>query len=128
MPNPTVAILGSSADRTKFGNKSLRAHRQAGWDVYPVNPRGGEIEGLTVYRSIEEVPVDKLNRVSMYLVPAIGIQVLEQIAAKGCEELWLNPGSESPELFERAVELDLNPIAACSIVDLGLRPSDFPDE
>ncbi len=128
MPNPTVAILGSSADRSKFGNKSLRAHQQAGWDVYPVNPRGGEIEGLTVYRSIDEVPVEKIDRVSMYLAPAVGIQVLDQIAAKGCEELWLNPGSESAELFNRAIELDLNPIAACSIVDLGLRPSDFPDE
>lgn len=128
MSKPTVAILGSSADRSKFGNKSLRAHQQAGWEVFPVNPRGGEIEGLTAYESIEDVPVDNLNRVSMYLPPAVGIKLLDKIAAKGCEELWLNPGSESPELFNRAVELNLNPIAACSIVDLGLRPSDFPDE
>lgn len=127
MSKPTVAILGSSTDRSKFGNKSLRAHQQAGWEVYPVNPRGGEIEGLTAYKSIEDVPVENLNRVSMYLPPAVGIKLLDQIAAKGCEELWLNPGSESPELFNRAVELNLNPIAACSIVDLGLRPSDFPD-
>ncbi|CAK9052751.1 CoA-binding protein [Durusdinium trenchii] len=127
MSKPTVAILGSSADRSKFGNKSLRAHQQAGWEVFPVNPRGGEIEGLTAYESIEDVPVDNLNRVSMYLPPAVGIKLLDKIAAKGCEELWLNPGSESPELFNRAVELNLNPIAACSIVDLGLRPSDFPD-
>ena len=45
MAKPTVAILGASADRSKFGNKSVRAHAQAGYDVYPVNPKGGTIEG-----------------------------------------------------------------------------------
>jgi len=127
MSKPTVVIVGSSANRAKFGNKSLRAHLQCGWQVFPVNPRGGEIEGQTVYRSMEEVPADNLNRVSMYVIPALGMQVLEQIAAKGCEELWLNPGSESPELFQQAIELELNPILGCSIVNLGVHPSDFPD-
>ena len=127
MSKPTVAIVGSSADRSKFGNKSVRAHLQSGWEVFPVNPRGGEIEGLPVYRSMKEVPATKLNRVSMYVIPAVGLQVLEQLATKGCEELWLNPGSESPDLFQRALELELNPILGCSIISLGVRPTDFPD-
>ena len=120
---PTVAVLGASQDRAKFGDKSVRAHQQAGYEVYPVNPKGGEIEGLTVSATIEEVPVTGLDRVSMYLPPAIGINVLEAIAAKGCNELWLNPGTSSAELVSQAKELGLNVVEACSIVELGVDPA-----
>lgn len=124
---PTVAILGASADRTKFGNKSLRAHRKKGFDVYPVNPRGGQIEGLAVYRSLAEVPQQRLDRISVYLPPAVTLAALDEIAAKGCGQLWLNPGSESDEVLEKARQLGLAPITACSIVDLGLSPAEFAD-
>ena len=121
---PTVAILGASEDRQKFGNKSVRAHRKQGYDVYPVNPRGGEIEGLKAYARLADVPV-VLDRVSVYLPPAVGLEVLDEIAAKGCRELWLNPGSDAPEVVEKARALGLDPIVACSIVDLGVSPGQF---
>ena len=119
---PTVAILGASADRTKYGNKSVRAHRQRGYEVFPVNPKGGEIEGLPVYRTLAEVPVARLNRISVYLPPAILLGVLDEIVAKGCDELWLNPGSDNPEVVAQAESLGLNVIQACSIVGVGMSP------
>lgn len=125
MSKPTVAILGASADRSKFGNKSLRAHASQGYDVYPVNPKGGEIEGLRVYQSLAEIPVTRLSRISVYLAPALTLAALPEIAAKGCDELWLNPGTDDPHVVARARELGLNPIQACSIVDLGVRPDQF---
>jgi hypothetical protein len=126
MSKPTVAILGASADRTKFGNKSLRAHRQAGYEVYPVNPKGGTIEGLTVYRALAEIPAAHLDRISVYLPPGVGLANLEAIAAVGCDEVWFNPGSESEAILAKARELGVNAIAACSIVDLGMSPGEFP--
>lgn len=125
MPKPTVAIIGASADRSKFGNKAIRAHLQQGYDVYPVNPKGGQIEGLTVYAKLADVPVEHLNRISVYLPPQIGLAALDEIAAKGCDELWLNPGSESPEVLAKAEALGLEPIQACSIVSLGVQPGEL---
>jgi predicted CoA-binding protein len=124
---PTVAVIGASADRSKYGNKSVRAHLAQGYDVYPVNPKGGTIEGLTAYRSVGEVPVEHLDRVSVYLPPSVGISALDEIATKGCDELFLNPGSDSPEVVEKARDLGLNPIVACSIVDVGMSPSQLSD-
>jgi uncharacterized protein len=120
---PTVAILGASADRSKFGNKSVRAHQQMGYTVYPVNPKGGEIEGFKVYRTLAELPAGKLDRISMYLPPAIGLQALDEIAARGCVKLWLNPGSDNPEVVEKARALGLNIVQACSIRDVGVDPT-----
>jgi predicted CoA-binding protein len=117
----TIAIIGASTDRNKFGNKAVRAYMQIGYDVYPVNPKETMIEGVKAYPSVLEIPVE-LDMVSLYLPPAVGFKVLSDIAKKGCKELWLNPGSESEELIERATELKLNAICACSIVALGMNP------
>jgi predicted CoA-binding protein len=116
MSNPTVAIIGASADKSKYSNKSIHAHLKAGYDVYPVNPKEATIEGLTCYKSVLDIPV-ALERVSLYLPPPIGVKVLDDVARKGCKELWVNPGAESPELMEKASALGLNAIYACSYLD-----------
>lgn len=121
----TVAILGASADQSKFGNKSLRAHLRQGYTVYPVNPKGGVIEGLPVYQKLADVPEPQLDRISVYLPPAVGLAMINEIADKGCQELWLNPGSESPELIAAAEAHGLHVIVACSIVNLGASPAEF---
>jgi uncharacterized protein len=123
----TVAILGASADRSKFSNKSIRAHARAGWKVFPVNPKGGEIEGLAAYARLTDIP-EKVHRVSLYLPPAVGVKVLADVAAAEPEEFFVNPGAESEELIEEARRLGLKPILACSIVEVGARPGQFPDE
>ncbi|MGD2111397.1 MAG: CoA-binding protein, partial [Phycisphaerae bacterium] len=97
-----------------------------GWDVYPINPKGGEIEGLQAYTSIADLPT-KPDRVSMYLPPAVGVKVLPEIAAVSPEEFYLNPGTESDELVAAARESGIEPILACSIVEIGVSPADFPD-
>lgn len=126
MTKRTVAILGASADRSKFGNKSVRAHRQAGYDVYPVNPKEAEIEGLAAFRTLADIPAEHLDRISVYLPPALGLKLLPEIAAKGCDELWFNPGSDGAEVIAEAERLGLPVVQDCSIVDLGLSPAQFP--
>ena len=128
MSQPTVAIIGASSDRSKFGNKSVRAHAAQGYQVFPINPKAGEIEGHPAFASIQAVPVARLNRVSLYVPPAVGLKLIDEIAAKGCDELWLNPGSESEELAAKARALGLEPIIACSIVDVGVSPPELSDE
>jgi predicted CoA-binding protein len=89
---------------------------------YPVNPKATTLEGLPMSSSISAVPV-RPNLVSVYLPPAVLLKVLPEIAAKGCDELWLNPGAESPEVLSEAERLGLNVVQACSIVGVGLSPS-----
>ena len=120
----TIAIIGASADRAKFGNKAVRAYLQRGYTVYPVNPKEPVIEGLPAFKSLADVPV-RPNLVSVYLPPPVLLKVLPDIAAKGCDELWLNPGTESPEVLAMAERLKLNIIQACSIVGIGVSPEEM---
>ena len=122
----TIAIVGASNDRAKFGNISVRAHLAEGYSVYPINPAGGVIEGEPVFKSLGDLPPEvELDRVSMYVPPRVGMKLLDDIASKGCEQLWLNPGTATDELVLKARELGLNPIQGCSIVDIGRSPSEF---
>jgi predicted CoA-binding protein len=118
----TIAIVGASHDRHKFGNKAVRAFLQQGYQVFPVNPGAAEIEGLPAFKSILDVPV-RPHMVSVYVPPQVLLKLLPEIAAKGCDELWLNPGTESDEVLGEAERLGLNVIQACSIVGVGMSPS-----
>jgi len=118
----TVAIIGASNDRSKFGNKAVRAYLQQGYTVYPINPHESEIEGLPAFKSIRDVPV-RPQRISLYVPPPIVLKLLPDIAAVGCDELWLNPGTESDEVLAQATQLGMNIVQACSIVDIGVSPS-----
>ena len=118
----SIAIIGASADHSKFGNKAVRAFVQQGYTVYPVNLKEPSIEGLAVFKSIRDVPV-RPQMISVYLPPPVLLKVLPDIAARGCDELWLNPGTESDEVLAEAERLGLNVIQACSIVGVGLSPA-----
>ena len=125
LSRPSVAVVGASTDRSKYGNKAVRAFRNAGFDVYPIHPRAVEVEGLIAYPSLSKLPVERLDRVSFYVPPGVGLKVLDQLAGKKVGELWLNPGAESPELVARAEALGLNVIQACSILAVGEHPGRY---
>lgn len=120
----TVAVIGASPDRRKFGNKALRAFRQAGYRAIPINPHHAEVEGEATYATVLEYP-DSIDMATMYVPPEIGEQVLESLAQKGVGEVWFNPGSESPGVLARARALGIQPIQACSIIGIGMSPSAF---
>lgn len=120
----SVAVVGASTDRCKFGNKAVRAYAAQGWDVYPVHPNARDIEELTAYASVEAIPV-RVDRVTLYLPPDKGRNVLGGIAAVGPDEFFVNPGAESDALLGEARSLGLAPIVACRIVEIGASPGHF---
>jgi len=116
-----VAVIGASSDRAKFGNKAVRAFARQGYTVVPIHPREEEVEGWKAYKSVLDVP-GAVDMATMYLAPAVGLRVIEEVAQKGIPEVWLNPGADSPELAERARALGLRTIVACSILGVGESP------
>ena len=116
-----VAVIGASGDRKKFGKRALRAFRQQGYTVVPINPHETEIEGLRAYGSVLDVP-GPIDMATLYVPPEVGERVIEEIARKQIPEVWLNPGAESDELIARARALHIEPTIACSIIAIGRDP------
>jgi len=127
MSQPSVAVIGASHDRKKFGNKAVRAYLESDYKVFPVNPREETVEGIKAYKTVEDID-EPVEIVSMYVPPAVGMKMLESIAAIKPQEVWLNPGSESDELIEAAADLKLRVVVACSISALGMNPDEISDQ
>ena len=53
MSDPTVAVIGASNDRRKYGNKAVRAYVESGYTVFPVNPK----EALTREQAVSAYTV-----------------------------------------------------------------------
>jgi hypothetical protein len=128
MSRPTIAIVGASADRRKFGNKAVRAYQAKGYDVYPVHPKAASIEGLPAYPSLLALPVRALERVSIYLPRDPCLTLLPELAQLQVKEVWFNPGADHPDVLAKAQQLGIPAVIGCSIVALGVSPSMFPDE
>jgi len=111
----TIAVIGASSNPQKYGNRAVHAWREAGWTVIPINPNEEEIEGLTAYPKIADVP-DEVEVATMYVPPALGLKMADGIIAKGVREVYLNPGAGSPELREKLEAAGIEVHEACSII------------
>ena len=95
--NATIALIGASNDKQKYGNKIYRDLRNKGYNVTPINPKEETIEGDKAYNTIEEMP--KLPDIANFVVPPpIAIKIAQNISKLGVKHLWFQPGSESNEL------------------------------
>ena len=120
----TVAVIGASSKRHKFGNKALRAYLSQGYRVFAINPNEEQVEGIKTYASVLDVP-GPIDLATVYVPGHIGVRVMEDIAKKGIPEVWLNPGADDDEVVERAKALGVRIVQACSIMAIGEAPGRY---
>lgn len=122
------AVVGASTSRAKFGNKVLRCYQQHDMFVTPINPKEKIIEGLSCASSLDalEPPFQNIG-VSVVTPPSVTLAMLEKAKSLGINRIWLQPGSESPDVMRKAAELGLDPIAGgpCLLVALGFDDEEF---
>jgi len=88
------AVVGASQDPAKYGNRIYRSLLASGYQVYPVNPKGGEINGAQVYPSLAALPQPP-EVVDLVVPPAVTEQVVQEVKNLGLTRVWMQPGSES---------------------------------
>jgi acyl-CoA synthetase (NDP forming) len=82
----SLAVIGVSADENAFGTLYLRALLKFGFKgkLYPVNPRGGSLFGLTIYPSLEDIP-DQVDLAAVSVPGRLVSGVLEDCLKKGIQ-------------------------------------------
>jgi len=120
----SIAVIGASSKRDKYGNKAVRAFAAEGYTVYPINPNETEIEGLAAYASVADVP-GEIDEATFYLHPKWGLSVADAVIEKGIPVVHLNPGAESPELVTKLSDAGVEVIQGCSIIAVGRTPGEF---
>src|SRR5674476_928083 len=102
----TIAVVGASADGAKTANVIPSYLQSQGYQIIPVNPRGGEILGARTYRTLGDVdlPIDVID---VFRPPAEALAVAREAIAKGVGVLWFQPGTDTDEAARLAADAGL---------------------
>jgi len=113
-------VAGASSNRHKYGNKVLRCYHQNGKQAIPVNPNETVIEGIACVSSVDELPAD-VKSLSMITPPAVTELIVPRAIAHGIQNIWMQPGAESPAAVALCRDKGINVIAdgSCLLVVLG---------
>lgn len=125
-----IAVVGVSRDPAQPANAIYRKLRDAGYEVFAVNPNAERAEGDACYASLAEVPVG-VDGVVVATHPAVTGEVVEACGRLGIRRVWMHrsfgTGSVSQEAVERGRALGLEvieggcPLMFCPPVDVGHR-------
>ncbi len=112
------AVVGASTDQSRYGYKIVKKLENQQYNVLPVTPRYDQIDGIKTYKSVDAIegPVDVVNFV---VNPQIGMGILDDCIKKGVKRIWLQPGTVSQELVEKAKANGMEVVEACILVVLG---------
>jgi uncharacterized protein len=111
----TLAVLGVNQDFDSYANKIVRKIRQIGKIAYPVNPKYATLFDETVYASLNDLPT-KPDVVVFVVNPNLGLTYLQTIKDLGIKYIWLQPGTISQDLLDKAEAMGLEAIEACVLV------------
>ena len=111
----TVAVVGATDDPSKYGSVIYRDLKRKGYDVYPVNPKRDTVDGDPAYPTLEALPrVPTI--VNIVVPPSATLQVLKKAQELGLDNVWVQPGAESPEVMTYLQENGFNYLANSCIM------------
>ena len=123
-----IAVVGVSRTGNDFSNEVYRKLRDAGYQVYAVNPNVDEIDGETCYRRLSAIP-ETIDGVMITTAPAITEQIVHECADLGIRRVWMHrsfgQGSYSAEAesFCKGQNISVIPAGCpmmfCDPVDFG---------
>jgi len=93
------AIIGSFRHKGKYAYQILMTLKNRGYEVYPVNPRLKEVEGLICYPSVKDIPI-VCDVADIVTPPVVTVKVIGECKEKGITRIWLQPGAESESIIE----------------------------
>ena len=119
LAQPRIAVAGVSRDPKQPANLIYRRLRDAGHEVYAVNPNADEVEGDPCFASVAELPAH-VDGVVVVTTPEAAEQVVADCASAGIERVWLHRGLGQGSTSESAVQ-------ACHAHDICVIPGGCPN-
>jgi len=115
-----IAVVGVSHKQDKFGFKIFTDLLNAGFMVEGINPTNGEIAGKKIYRNLKQLK-HKPDLVITVVPPQVTERIVSECKELGINEIWMQPGSESPAALEAAKAGGISVISsACFMVSKGI--------
>lgn len=111
-----VAVVGASADASRYSYKALEMLEEYGHHPIPVHPKLTEIRGHKVIHDLKELMGQKIDTITMYVNPAISDLYQKDIIDLHPKRIIFNPGSENPKLYKSLKDQGIHVEEACTLV------------
>jgi predicted CoA-binding protein len=115
MSQKRFAVVGATDNPQKYGNQIVKSLKSRGYEVYPVNPRIKELEGLNCYPGLADIPV-KPDVVDFVVPPEATEEILKQCKELELNRIWLQPGSESETAIAFCCENNLKVVHSVCVM------------
>ncbi|UCF20334.1 MAG: CoA-binding protein [Gemmatimonadota bacterium] len=123
-----IAVAGVSRGKNEAANVVYRKLRDAGYEVFPVNPNADEVEGAACYPNLASIP-GGIEGVVAVTHPKVTNDIVRECVAVGVRHVWMHrsfgQGSVSDEAAEQCRKNGITVIAGgcpmmyCHPVDIG---------
>jgi predicted CoA-binding protein len=101
------AVVGVSSDPEKYGNKVYFQLKNAGYNVYAINPKLDQIDNDPCFPALSSLPLVP-DAISVVVPPKITEQLMDECTILGIQRVWMQPGSESEEAIQKGHAKGLN--------------------
>ncbi len=113
-----IVVFGVSSNEAKFGYKIFTSLARLGLQVYGINPKGGEVEGHSLFTSIEQVP-GPVDVAILVIAPVAAVGAVKQCIQAHVKEIWFQPGARSEEAYRLALNAGIKAMDGCFMTDNG---------
>lgn len=99
-----MALVGVSRDEKNFSVTLWKEFRRRGYDVVPVNPSVGEIQGQPCFANVQDIE-PRVDWALLMTSPAVSEAVVRDCAAAGIRRVWLYRAGSTGAVSAKAIEL-----------------------
>lgn len=103
----SFAVIGATPNKERYGYEVFEILHSSGYQVFPINPKYAEIDGIACYPSLQELK-QKPEVAITALAPANTEQVIDTIKELGIETVWMPPGCWSETAVKKCQQLQLD--------------------
>ena len=107
-------VLGASDNSSRYSYLAIQRLRSKGHDVIGIGKHAGMVEDVTIETTKQ--PIEELDTVTLYLNPLHQKEYYDYILSLKPKRIIFNPGAENEELKQLALQNNIQPMEACTLV------------
>lgn len=116
MKQKKTLVIGASENPSRYGYLAVNMLRDYGHPVVAIGNKSGKVGDVSFSK---ERPEDKdIDTISLYLNPKNQEEYYDYILGLAPKRIIFNPGTENPDLENRAAEKGIHVEEACTLVML----------
>ena len=117
----TIGFVGANINKEKWGYRKYKEIKNAGFKVYPVNPKYDKVDGDKCFPNLKSL-IKFLHKKPDFIITIVPSKVtektVEQCKIFGIDKIWMQPGSESEKAMKFCKDNDIEVVhGICIVVD-----------